>query len=249
MEKKIREIFLKICLLLIVLLFIINLLTKRFMYFQPTRDFLSVEETYKVIKHAHLHGWLAEGLPGSKIILICHSNKHNVSHNIEPIENLKRLGFTVLAFDYSGFGKSEGIPSEQQLYEDASYMVALLRQTYQPRQIVLYGIGLGASVATYAARRYDIPTLILVSPFPDAGIIVNKTPLKYISALFSEFQTLEYLIGYRGRSLMIHSIDDEIVPYSSTLDIQRSVTLHIPASGSHKNTQIPWEKIKQFIDN
>ena len=164
------------------------------------------------------------------------------------MEKFTSMGFTVLTFDYSGFGKSRGIPSEQQLYEDTSYMIALLRQTYQPGDIILYGQGLGAPVATYVARRYGIPTLILVSPFLSARSIVNNTPLRYISGLFSEFNTEEYLTGYRGRSLMIHSRTDEYVPYDATTALQRLVTLHIPSSGSHEEVHIPWEQVKRFIE-
>ena len=160
MDKKLKEILIKIALTLVVLVFLTTLLTKRFIYFRPSSIFLPVNETYKVIKQGHLHGWLAEGPPRSKVVLICHSNKGNVSHVAPLMEKFKGIGFTVLAFDYSGFGKSCGIPSEQQLYEDVSYMTALLRQTYQPADIVLYGQGLGAPVATYVARRYGIPTLL-----------------------------------------------------------------------------------------
>ena len=248
MDKKLKEILLKVALTLVVLLFLTTLLTKRFLYFRPSSEFLPSAETYKVIKQGHLHGWLAEGPPQSKVVLVCHSNKGNISNTTPIVENFNRLGFTVLTFDYSGFGKSRGIPSEQKLYEDASYMVALLRQTYEPSEIILYGQGLGASIATYVARRYGIPTLVLVSPFLGAESIVKKTPLKYISGLFSEFDTKEYLRGYRGRSLLIHSTTDEYVPYQDTIELQSLVTRHLPSTGSHEGTHIPWEEIKGFID-
>ena len=201
-----------------------------------------------MIKQGHIHGWLAEGLPGSKVVLICHSNRGNISHVAPLIEKFKNMGYTVLAFDYSGFGKSCGIPSEQQLYEDVSYMMALLRQTYQPADIILYGHGLGAPVATYVARRYGIPTLIIVSPFPSARSIVNNTPLRYISGLFSEFNTEDYLFGYRGRSLMIHSKNDEYIQYDTTTALQGLVTIHIPSSGTHEDVNIPWDQVKRFIE-
>lgn len=248
MHKKIKEILLKVGLILVVLLFITTLLTKRFLYFRPSSVMLPVEETYRVIRQGHLHGWLAEGSPESKVVLICPSHKGNVSHSVSTIKNLQNLGYSVLAFDYSGFGKSDGIPGEQQIYEDASYMVALLRQTYHPNQIVIYGKGLGASVATYVARRYDIPTLILISPFPSARTIVSRTPLKFIASLFSEFKTLEYLSGYRGKSLSIHSTQDDFVPYETTLEIHRQVTRHIQTTGTHDKTIIPWDSVKRFIE-
>lgn len=249
MDRKVKEILIKFGLTLIVLLFLVTLLTKRFIYFRPSSTFLPIRETYKVIKQGHLHGWLADSNPGTKVVLICHSNKGNISHIAPTIENLRYLGYTVLAFDYSGFGKSRGIPSEQQLYEDASYMVALLSQSYQAKDIILYGHGLGAPIATYVARRYGIPTLILISPFLSAKSIVSNTILRYISILFSEFNTEEYLSGYRGRSLLIHSKDDEIVPYSLTSRLQSLVTIHIPSTGTNEHIVIPWDSIHRFIEN
>jgi len=249
MDKKLQELLLKFVLTIVVLLFVTTLLTKRFIYFRPSSSFSVVNETYKVINQGHLHGWMAEGPPRSKIILICHSNKGNVSHTANTIKQLHKLGFTVLSFDYSGFGKSRGIPGEQQLYDDASYMVALIRQTREPRDIILYGQGLGAPVATYVARRYGIPTLILISPFPSARSIVNHTPLRYISGLFSEFNTQEYLHGYGGRSLLIHSKDDEYIPYGTTFELQRLASHHIPSSGTHEDILVPWNEIKRFIEN
>lgn len=249
MDRKVKEILIKIGLTLMVLLFITILLTKRFLYFRPSSTFLPVNETYKVIRQGHLHGWLAEGNPGSKIVLICHNNKGNISHVASTIESLRSLGYSVLAFDYSGFGKSSGIPNEQQLYDDASYMVALLRQSYQAKDIILYGHGLGASVATYVARRYGIPTIVIVSPYLSAKSIVNNTLLRYISPLFSEFNIEEYITGYRGRSLMIHSKNDEIVPYLTTFKLQSLVTLHIPSTGTNEDIVIPWDQIHRFIEN
>ena len=248
MDKNIRELFLKIGLTIIVLLFITVLLTKRFVYFRPSSKFLPVTETYKVIRQGHLHGWIAEGPSSSKVVLLCHGNKGNISHLAETIHSLNRLGFSVLAFDYSGFGKSGGIPSEQSLYDDASYMVALLRQTYEPWEIVLYGQDLGAPISTYAARRYGIPTLVLVSPIIDASSIIRNTPLKYFSRFFTEFNTEEYLRGYSGRSLLIHSVSDDYIPYESTASLRSLVTEHIPSSGTHENTIVPWTRVKKFIE-
>ena len=248
MNTKLKTILLKIALVVVVLLFITTLLTKRFLYFRPSSKFLPVSETYKVIKQGHLHSWLAEGPKGAKIILMCHSNRGNISHYVPMIESLHKLGYSILAFDYSGFGKSGGIPSEQQLYADVSYMTALLLQTYLPQDIVMYGHGLGCPIATYAALRYNISSLILVSPFPGAATIIKNTPLRFLSMLFSEFQTVEYLSVYRGRSLLIHSVHDEVVPYDTLSEIKQYVSSHIPTTGTHQNTEIPWQKIKEFID-
>lgn len=228
-------------------MFICTLLTKRFLYFRPSSTFLEISETYKVIKQGHLYGWLAEGKQYSKIILLCHDNVDNISYHSLLIKQLHSLGFSVLAFDYSGFGKSTGVPNEQTLYQDASYMVALIRQTYNNEDIIIYGHGIGCAIATYVAIRYNIPTIILVSPVRSIRCIIKHTILKYISMIFSEFNLKEYLKAFKGRSLLIHSRNDLYVPYDSIKDLIELSTKHIETVGTHKNPVIPFNSIKDFI--
>lgn len=252
MNKQLIETIIKVGLIAIVVIFIIILIIKRFIYFRPSSHFLPTKESYKVVKHGHLHGWLIDiGDKSDKIVLLCHGNGGNISHNEGKIMALHSLGYSVLAFDYSGYGKSGGVPSEQQLYDDASAMVALLRQNYSPDQIILYGESLGAPVATYVARRYSVKTLILEAPLPSIKILMeNKYPIvSWLSFLFPEFDTASYLNGYKGKSLLLHSPTDEIIPYSSTSHLQQMCTLHIPVDGSHNNPIIPWEDVKKFIDS
>lgn len=244
------ETLVKVGLVVIVALVIIILLIKRFVYFQPSSRFIPTQEAYKPIHHRHLHGWLLEVRDSQKIVLLCHGNGGNISHRESKMKEINNLGYSVLGFDYSGYGKSGGIPNEQQLYDDTSSMVALLRQEYTPDQIILYGESMGAPVATYAARRYSIPTLILESPLPSMKILIQHKyrMLAWLSFLFPEFDTAAYLNGYRGRSLLLHAPTDEVIPYDSTIHLQQMSTLHIPMDGSHNEPLIPWQQIKEFIE-
>lgn len=250
MNKKLTEILIKLSLVILVVIFITLMLIKRFVYFKPSSHFLPTKETYKVVRHNHLHGWLLEAESDS-IILLCHGNTGNISHCENKIVALHNLGYSVLAFDYSGYGKSSGIPNEQQLYDDASTMVALIRQTYSPDKIILYGESLGAPIATYVARRYSISILILESPLPSVKLLIeNKFPLWQIySFLFPEFDTAAYLKGYKGKSLVMHSPTDQIIPYTSATNIFQMCNHHIQLDGSHNNLIIPWNQIKEFIES
>mgnify|MGYP003706712823 CR=1 FL=1 len=250
MNKQLTETLIKGVLIVVVVIIITILLIKRFIYFRPSSHFESTKEAYKPVHHRHLHGWLLENPQSDKIVLLCHGNTGNISHREGKMKAIRDLGYTVLAFDYSGYGKSGGVPSEQQLYDDASSMVALLRQQYQPSQIVLYGESLGGPVATYAARRYSIPVLILESPLPSMKVLIEKKfPFGSLcSFMFPEFDCAAYLRGFRGRSLLMHAPTDEIIPYESTKHLQQMSTVHIPIDGSHKAPIIPWVEIKKFID-
>lgn len=250
MNKYLTESLIKGILIIFVSIIIIVLLIKRFIYFRPSKKFIITKGVYKPIHHKHLYGWLLDNPNSDKIILLCSGNTGNISYNEDKIMALGNLGYSVLAFDYSGYGKSNGVPTEQQLYDDASHMTAMLHQQYQPQQIILYGTNIGGPIATYVARRYSIPTLILETPIANMKVFIeNKFPfLSWISFIFSEFDCSSYLYGFKGRSLLLHAVIDEIIPYESTIHLQKMATLHIPLDGSHNDPILPWEDIKAFIE-
>ena len=250
MEKKLVNIVINAFLLIAFLLFVITILVKRFGYFKPSSQFIVPEKKYQNINHKHLNGWLLGNEVSNKIILYCHGNTGNISHEEMKILELRNLGYSVLAFDYSGYGKSGGVPSEQQLYDDASDMIAFILQKYRSDQIILYGFSLGGPVATYAARRYAIPTLILESPLPSIKIYLkNKYPmLSLFTSLFPEFDTYAYLNGFKGKSLLIHSAEDQKIKYETVKHLIDISSSHIQTRGSHNNPIIPWNDVKIFIE-
>jgi alpha-beta hydrolase superfamily lysophospholipase len=172
-----------------------------------------------------------------------------MSNRENKITSLKNLGYSVLIFDYSGYGKSSGVPSEQQLYDDGCLMISLLRQTYPIEKIILYGESMGCAVATYVARRYGIQKLILESPIIKIQNIINHRfkLLSFCSFIFPEFDTEIYLNGYLGKSMVIHSPTDEVIPYELTRNLRELCTVHIQSSGSHNYQNIPWQEIQKFL--
>ena len=250
MEKKLVNIFVNAFLIIAFLLFIITILVKRFVYFKPSSQFIQSLDKYQNINHRHLHGWLLENDASNKIILFCHGNSGNISHEQSRIIGLRNLGYTVLIFDYSGYGKSGGVPNEQQLYDDASDMIAFIRQKYRSEQIIVYGFSLGGPIATYAARRYGITTLILESSLPSIKIYLkSKYPMfSFFAPLFPEFDTYSYLNGFKGKSLLLHSVEDETISYESVKDLINISSLHIQMIGSHNKPMIPWKEVKKFIE-
>ena len=124
------ENIIKICLITTVVIIITVLLIKRFIYFQPSNEFIPYKETYQDISEGNLHGWFI-GEKGNKTVLICHGNGGNISHRQYLIEPLTKLGYSVLIFDYSGYGRSRGIPSETQFYHDASVFYRYIITVYR----------------------------------------------------------------------------------------------------------------------
>lgn len=250
MNKKLVELIIRHLLILLTAIIITILLIKRFVYFRPSSQIQPISGIYKPIYHKNIYGWLVEVPNARKIVLLCNGNKGNISHQENRIKSLQQLGYSVLAFDYSGYGKSKGMPSEQQIYDDTSLMTAYLRQNYDQKDIVLYGYSIGCAAAIYASRRYSIPTVVLESPVPVIKILIeNNYPfLKFLSFFFTEFNCTDYLRGYKGRSLLLHCPTDRKIPYESTIDLRRLVTYHIQMDGSHEEPIIPWGEITKIID-
>ena len=92
--------------------------------------------------------------------------------------------------------------------------------------------------------------LILEAPLPSMKVLIqHKYPiLGYLASFFTEFDTSAYLNGYSGKSLIMHSPTDEIIPYLSIAELLKMCTHHIQLDGSHNNPIIPWKEVQQFIE-
>ena len=243
------ENLIKILLMLVVGLIVVTLIIKRFVYFKPSSIFIPYKETYKDITEGNLHGWYVQGT-NDKVILVCHGNGGNISHRQDIIDELNKLGYSVLIFDYSGYGRSSGVPSEEQLYRDASVFLEELIKKHKKENIVLYGESLGAAVASYIGRKYQINTLIIDSGLPSIKKYIKGKYgiLKIFSFLFNEFDTEKYVDGYKGRVLVMHSLEDEIIPFNIINNLRNLCTEFIEIKGTHNNRNIPWEKVDKFIN-
>ena len=65
-----------------------------------------------------LHGWLFPTKGPSPVLLFCHGNAGNISHRLDNVRLLLDHGFQVFIFDYRGYGRSAGRPSELGVYRD-----------------------------------------------------------------------------------------------------------------------------------
>lgn len=173
---------------------------------------------------ARLFGWYVESkeTPGGSagltagVMLWCHGNAGNIIHRLENLVELYRLGLSVLIFDYRGYGRSSGTPSEEGLYRDALAAYAYLTETRRiaPERLVLFGRSLGAAVAGEVASRRSVAGLILESPFPSVGAVARAhyfgLPVDWL--LSAEFDLTERLRRISVPVLIVHGDRDEVVP-------------------------------------
>jgi len=201
-------------------------------------DFESVYfETEDGVK---LFGWFIPTKDAGGVVLFCHGNAGNISHRLESIQIFHELGLDVFIFDYRGYGQSEGKPTEQGTYRDAEaawhYLVE--QRKIDPARIIIFGRSLGASVAAWLAQNRSPGALVLESAFtslPDiAATLYPYLPVRLLMRF--KYNTAEYLQEVNCPVLIVHSRDDEIMPFSHgqrLFDIAGEPKKFLGISGTH----------------
>jgi hypothetical protein len=133
------------------------------------------------------------------------------------IKTFYHLPSNVFVFDYQGFGRSEGSPSEENIYNDAEAAYEYLeKRGFDDRDIILVGDSLGGPVAAYLASRHEVRALVLQRSVSSvADMAVRKNPLFRFPLVWfrSGFNTVEMIKSVKAPVLIVHSKQDEYVPY------------------------------------
>ena len=175
--------------------------------------------------HVELHGWYVPAAAGAPAVLLCHGNAGNISHRLDWLELLRDLGFAVLLFDYRGYGQSTGTPTEQGTYLDAQAAWDYLTGSkgLSPKSIVIVGESLGGPIAAHLAQQVAPAALILVSTFtsvPDlAGTFYWFLPVRLLARF--RYSTAAYVARVHVPTLVIHSRDDETIPFLHGEELRR----------------------------
>jgi uncharacterized protein len=204
---------------------LVYLLQDRMLYY-PQSDIegtpkdigLDFEEVLlKTRDSVNIHAWYIPAQSERGFLLFCHGNAGNISHRLDSIQIFNRLGLSVLIFDYRGYGRSGGKPSEEGIYLDAEaawdYLVN--KRKTPAYLIVIFGRSLGSAVAAEMARRHTCGALIVESGFtsvPDFGQrLFPYLPVRLLAKY--KYATIDKIGNIAAPKLFIHSPDDEIIPF------------------------------------
>jgi len=208
----------------------------------------------------NLHAWFVPEPQPRGTVLLFHGNAGNISHRMEYLLMLNRLGYSSFIFDYRGYGKSSGKPSEQGTYRDAeaAWRYLTVTQKIEPRRIVLLGESLGGAVAAQLASRQQPGALVLASVFtslPDIGSeIYPFLPVRLLSRF--DYNTRSYLKNVDTPVFIAHSRDDDIVPYrhgQALFEAAREPKTFLEMRGGHNDSflfsQEAWvRQLGAFLD-
>lgn len=245
---------------------------KRFLFF-PTQEIaytpgqagLDYEEVFFFTQDGlRLHGWY---VPGRTDVtwLWFHGNGGNISHRVDEMALIQqRLGVNQFIFDYQGYGRSEGRPTEQGTYRDARAALEYLqnRPDGAADRIVYFGRSLGAAVAVELATSQPPLGMVLVSPFASVGDMARLT-----TPFFPVRWPVQWLVGNRYDSLarigrvdrpllILHGDQDQTVPVSQGKKLFEAANspkqFRLLAGAGHNDTYSTggaeyWDALTEFM--
>jgi fermentation-respiration switch protein FrsA (DUF1100 family) len=192
-----------------------------------------------------IHGWFVPHDSARATLLFFHGNGGNISHRLESINQFHQLGLSVFIIDYHGYGQSGGRPGENETYLDAeaAWQYLTNSKNLPPDSIIIFGRSLGGAVASWLAAKYPPKVLILESTFlsiPDiAGHHYPFLPVKLMSRF--KYSTKDNMAKIEVPLLVIHSPDDDIIPYKHSeriFELANDPKTFLPINGSHNDGYI-----------
>ena len=184
---------------------------------QPETYGLKAEDCFFATSDSvRIHGWLFQIDTPKATLLWCHGNAGNITHRLDNIRKLLPLGLNVFIFDYRGYGKSEGEPSEEGLYTDAlaAYEFLLKNKRLESSSLIIFGRSIGAAVAVDLAFKRSCRGVILESSFTSAKDMVKEMfpiiPMHFF--VRSKFDSEEKISEIHVPILFTHGTNDRTIP-------------------------------------
>jgi fermentation-respiration switch protein FrsA (DUF1100 family) len=185
-----------------------------------------------------LHGWLYRG--GEPLLIWFHGNAGNITERAPTAAELARRGLSILLFDWRGYGRSEGSPSESGLFCDAIAAYDFAR-TQTKGDIVPYGESLGAPYAAYVAAHRKVRCVVIENSFPSLAAIGN--------ALYRPFPMGIFVPVMHGRC-------DRVIPFELGMELYNGLRVpkELLVSESAGHCEVPnaeperyYEAVTRFV--
>lgn len=194
-----------------------------------------------ILKLRSTHGNLISAIylvnPAARYtLLVSHGNGEDLGDMREWFTALRDCGFNVLAYDYQGYGTSQGRPSEKGTYDDEEaaydYLSATLKTPAE--RIIVLGRSVGTGPATHLAARRPVAGLILQSPFLSAFRVVTRVPL----LPFDKFPNYKEIRQVHCPVLIIHGTDDRVIGFwhgQQLFSLAKQPKRLVPIAGADHN--------------
>ncbi|MGA9380122.1 MAG: alpha/beta hydrolase [Phormidium sp.] len=144
-------------------------------------------------------------------ILYSHGNAEDLGDISLILEELRNLGFAVFAYDYRGYGTSQGNPTERTVYKDidAAYNYLTQKLGVTPKKIILYGRSVGGGPAVDLASRQPVGGLILENTFVSTFRVATQITL----FPFDKFNNIAKIKKVSSPVLVMYGKADKVIPF------------------------------------
>lgn len=184
----------------------------RMIFLPPAPSYRNTDDIIRISVKAdeELAALYLHNNPSDPLMVFIHGNAEDLGQIRPLVETIHARGYNLLAYDYRGYGTSDGKPGEKNAYADADavYHYATEELAVNPERIVLYGRSVGSGSATYLAVRHPIGGLILEAPFISAFRVVLPFPI----FPFDKFPNRQRIPLIKAPVLIIHGERDKVVP-------------------------------------
>lgn len=184
-----------------------------------------------------INAWFVPHHSPQGTIFFAHGNAGNLGHRLSTVQLWHELGYNIMLYDYSGFGKSEGIPTEENVYKNAEAVYNwLLEKGISKDSIIAHGRSLGGASAAYIASTKNLKALILESTFTSIPDMAHyRFPWLPTSILCTtKLDTGTRIKDYEGKNLIFHSPDDEVIPFEMGQQIAKLLNTElVRLKGNH----------------
>ncbi len=166
--------------------------------------------------------------PSSKIILYFGGIQQDSVSLVEKFA-LHYPCMPFISYNYRGYGKSKGKPSESKLFEDAMHIYddLIVRFDYKPENIILMGYSLGSGVSSFLGSQRQVKEILLIAPYDSIYEVLKK---KY------PFSGIHWILRQKFPSI-------DFVPHID-------VPVHIYAASDDKVVNIKHARmLKNYVNN
>jgi fermentation-respiration switch protein FrsA (DUF1100 family) len=179
-------------------------------------------------------------------VLYSHGNAEDLGDIAPFLRSLHDHGYSVFAYDYRGYGTSDGKPSEKNAYRDAeaayAYVTGGLR--VPPERVAVHGRSLGGALACYLAAERPVGGLVMQSSFVSAFRVVTQYPL----LPFDKFRNLRRIGQVECPVLVMHGTADRVIPEWHGRKLFAAAPepkLYLPLEGADHNDPV-WQRYPEY---
>lgn len=188
------------------------------------------------------------------LILYFHGNSKNLQHWGKYLSDITGRGYDIVAIDYRGYGKSDGKPSEENMYEDAMLLHQWARTNFPDKEPIIWGRSLGTAIASQLSTKVAAKKLILETPFYNIPELIHtRFPYLIIPVeMRYQFPNNLHLADNCIQTYIIQGTKDSIVPLKSASKLREILEsddyFFVIKGAGHKNLH-EFNDYQSILDN